>query len=58
MGQVQALDFAGTVLNAVTIYALYATPESMGDSAQRVWLTVFYFAWGITYTLMDIPFGL
>lgn len=28
----------------------------MGDSAQRVWLTVFYFAWGITYTLMDIPF--
>lgn len=47
---------AGTVLNAVTIYALYATPESMGDSAQRIWLIVFYFAWGITYTLMDIPF--
>ena len=55
-GRFRPWIFAGTVLNAVTIYALYATPESMGDSAQRVWLTVFYFAWGITYTLMDIPF--
>lgn len=55
-GRFRPWIFAGTVLNAVTIYALYATPESMGDSAQRVWLSVFYFAWGITYTLMDIPF--
>lgn len=55
-GRFRPWIFAGTVLNAVTIYALYATPESMGDSAQKVWLTVFYFAWGITYTLMDIPF--
>lgn len=46
-GRFRPWIFAGTVLNAVTIYALYATPESMGDSAQRVWLTVFYFAWGI-----------
>lgn len=55
-GRFRPWILAGTVLNAVTIYALYATPESMGDSAQKVWLTVFYFAWGITYTLMDIPF--
>ena len=47
-GRFRPWIFAGTVLNAVTIYALYATPESMGDSAQRVWLTVFYFALGIT----------
>ena len=55
-GRFRPWILAGTVLNAVTIYALYATPESMGDSAQRIWLIVFYFAWGITYTLMDIPF--
>ena len=28
----------------------------MDDSAQRIWLVIFYFAWGITYTLLDIPF--
>lgn len=55
-GRFRPWILAGTVLNAVTIYALYATPESMSGSAQKVWLTVFYFAWGITYTLMDIPF--
>lgn len=55
-GRFRPWIFVGTVLNAVTIYALYATPASMSDSGQRVWLTVFYFAWGITYTLMDIPF--
>jgi melibiose permease len=55
-GKFRPWIFAGTVLNAVTIYALYATPSSMAESGQRIWLTVFYFAWGITYTLMDIPF--
>ena len=55
-GRFRPWIFAGTVLNAVTIYALYATPQSMDDSAQRIWLVIFYFAWGITYTLLDIPF--
>ena len=55
-GKFRPWILAGTILNAVTIYALYATPEGMAESGQRIWLTVFYFAWGITYTLMDIPF--
>ena len=55
-GRFRPWIFAGTVLNAITIYALYATPQSMDDSAQRIWLVIFYFAWGITYTLLDIPF--
>lgn len=55
-GRFRPWILTGTVLNAVTIYALYAVPESMSDGVQRTWLTVFYFAWGITYTLMDIPF--
>lgn len=55
-GKFRPWIFVGTVLNAVTIYALYATPENMAESGQRIWLTIFYFAWGITYTLMDIPF--
>ena len=55
-GRFRPWIFVGTVLNAVTIYALYATPQSISDGGAKVWLTVFYFAWGITYTLMDIPF--
>lgn len=55
-GKFRPWIFVGTVLNAVTIYALYATPQSMSGNGQKIWLTVFYFAWGITYTLMDIPF--
>lgn len=55
-GRFRPWIFAGTVLNAVTIYALYATPYSLSEGGQKVWLTIFYFAWGITYTLMDIPF--
>lgn len=55
-GRFRPWILAGTALNAVTIYALYATPDSITGNTQKVWLTVFYFAWGITYTLMDIPF--
>lgn len=55
-GRFRPWILTGTVLNAVTIYALYAAPASMAVSGQRIWLTVFYLAWGVTYTLMDIPF--
>ena len=55
-GRFRPWIFAGTVLNAVTIYALYATPYSLSEGGQKIWLVIFYFAWGITYTLMDIPF--
>lgn len=55
-GRFRPWIFCGTVTNALTIYALFGAPESMGESGLKIWLTVFYFAWGITYTLMDIPF--
>ena len=48
--------FSGTVLNAVVLYAMFAVPESMGAGGMKVFLTVTYFLWGITYTLMDIPY--
>ena len=54
-GKFRPWILTGSVLNAVTIYALYATP-TLSEGGQKIWLTIFYFAWGITYTLMDIPF--
>jgi len=55
-GRFRPWILAGTVLNAVTIYALFATPEGMQKSGVQIWLAVFYLLWGITYTMMDIPF--
>lgn len=55
-GKFRPWIFAGTVLNSLTIYALYSTPDSLSGPQQKNWLVVFYVAWGVTYTLMDIPF--
>ncbi len=55
-GRFRPWIFAGTVLNAVTIYALFAAPNGSSDSILKVWLIIFYLLWGVTYTLMDIPF--
>ena len=55
-GRFRPWILSGTVLNALTVYALFAVPESMKAGSMKVWLTLIYLAWGVTYTLMDIPF--
>lgn len=46
---------SGTVLNAVVLYALFAAPAVEG-SALMVYFTVAYILWGVSYTMMDIPY--
>ena len=46
---------SGTVLNAVVLYALFAAPHAEG-AALMVFFTVMYILWGVTYTMMDIPY--
>lgn len=57
-GKFRPWIFSGTALNAVVIYALFAVPDSVAANAgnMKVWMAVFYLIWGVTYTLMDIPF--
>ena len=57
MGRFRPWILAGTVLNSLTIYALFAAPitDNPNGMLMKTWLIVFYFTWGITYTLMDIP---
>lgn len=55
-GKFRPWILSGTVLNAVVVYALFAVPSGASDSVMRVYLAVLYFTWGITYTIMDIPF--
>ncbi len=55
-GRFRPWIFTGTVTNALVLYAMFAVPKGMEGSALLTWMTVAYFLWGITYTLMDIPF--
>lgn len=46
---------SGSVLNALVSYAMFAAPRTQG-SALMVYFAVIYTLWGVTYTMMDIPF--
>lgn len=47
--------FTGTVLNAFMLYAMYAAPHIEG-AGLMVYFSVVYILWGVTYTMMDIPY--
>ena len=47
--------FTGTILNAFVLYALFAAPAVSGK-ALMIYFAVMYILWGMTYTMMDIPF--
>jgi len=47
--------FTGTILNAFVLYALFAVPAISGK-ALMIYFAVMYILWGVTYTMMDIPF--
>ncbi|MBQ1310259.1 MAG: MFS transporter, partial [Blautia sp.] len=46
---------SGTVLNALVLYALYSAPD-LGEAGMMIYFTVVYILWGVTYTMMDIPY--
>ncbi len=47
--------FTGTVLNALVLYALFSAPNLAGTGLM-VYFAVIYILWGMTYTMMDIPY--
>ncbi|MCR5255035.1 MAG: glycoside-pentoside-hexuronide (GPH):cation symporter [Acetatifactor sp.] len=48
--------FIGTVTNAVILYLMFATPANLTGSGLVAYAAVFYILWGVTYTMMDIPY--
>ena len=50
--------FTGTVINAFVLYAMYAAPNQAvaGEGGLMIYFSVTYILWGLTYTMMDIPF--
>ena len=45
----------GTVLNAIVLVLLFLD-NGLAGRGYLVWCSVFYILWGMTYTLMDIPY--
>lgn len=48
--------FVGSVLNAVILYVMFAAPPALDGNGLVAYAAVTYIVWGITYTMMDIPF--
>jgi len=46
---------SGSILNALVLYALFAAPQ-MENTGLMVYFSVIYILWGVTYTMMDIPY--
>ncbi len=46
----------GTLLNAVILYLMFAAPPTLSGSGMVAYAACFYILWGVTYTMMDIPF--
>ena len=46
----------GTITNAVVLYFMFAAPPAMDAKGLVAYAAIFYILWGVTYTMMDIPY--
>lgn len=48
--------FVGTLLNAIVLYLMFSAPPALNGSGLVAYAAVTYILWGVTYTMMDIPY--
>lgn len=46
----------GTVTNAVVLYIMFSAPPALDGGGLVAYAAITYVLWGVTYTMMDIPF--
>ena len=46
----------GTLTNAAVLYLMFAAPPAMDAAGLTAYAAVTYVLWGVTYTMMDIPY--
>ncbi len=56
LGKFRPWLIIGTLTNAVVLYILFAVPETIQGNQLLIYLSVVYLIWGMTYTVMDIPY--
>ncbi len=48
--------FVGTLLDAVILYLMFAAPPTLSGGGLVAYAAATYILWGVTYTMMDIPY--
>ncbi|MBQ2529150.1 MAG: MFS transporter, partial [Treponema sp.] len=48
--------FIGTLTNAVMLFLMFAAPPRLDAGGLVAYAAVTYILWGVTYTMMDIPY--
>ena len=46
----------GTITNAIVLYLMFSAPPTLSGSGLVAYAAVTYIVWGVTYTMMDIPY--
>lgn len=46
----------GTLFNAIVLYCMFACPPTLNGSGLVAYAAITYILWGVTYTMMDIPY--
>jgi melibiose permease len=48
--------FVGTVLNAIVLFLMFSAPPALTGGGLVAYAATTYILWGVTYTMMDIPY--
>lgn len=46
----------GTILNAIILVSMYSVPRCLSGVSLLAYASIMYILWGVTYTIMDIPY--
>ena len=46
----------GTIINAAILFAMFSVPPAINGKGLVAYAAVAYIVWGVTYTMMDIPY--
>ena len=55
-GKFRPWIFLGSIINCVILYVMFSAPPSLSPGGLVAYAATFYILWGVTYTMMDIPF--
>ena len=56
LGKFRPWLIIGTLLNAVVLIGMFSMPEGLTGTTLLVYASIAYILWGVTYTIMDIPY--